>query len=172
MDPENYSVEAIARFRRGTYPGVFAADAGVIWAGRGRRLVPIDPRTGRAAGEPIRLGVAIGATSLIAEENGFWFQGYEPNEVGGRSTVDRFNRRTGEIDVSIDPPKTPIALALAPDSLWVLNYESSVTRIDLRARESAARDPEAGAVEAPCDVASDRSTSSPASRRPSSVLSV
>jgi hypothetical protein len=39
---------------------------------------------------------------------------------------------TRKIDVSVDPPEAPIAMAMARGSIWLLNYEGSLTRIELR----------------------------------------
>jgi hypothetical protein len=47
-------------------------------------------------------------------------------------TADRLNAVTRKIDVSVDPPEAPIAMAMARGSIWLPNYEGSLTRIELR----------------------------------------
>jgi hypothetical protein len=47
--------------------------------------------------------------------------------------VFRYNFATGQIDISIALPTgtTPVTIAVAHGSVWVLNYERSLTRIML-----------------------------------------
>ena len=105
---------------------------GVVWAGAGRKLLRIDPHTGGPLGEPLVVGKGVSLTSLVVEEGGIWFLGYEPGDERVPATVDRWNTRTHEIDVSFDPPESPVAMAMGQGSLWILNHEGSLTRIELR----------------------------------------
>jgi hypothetical protein len=112
--------------------GPFAAGDGVIWAGAGRKLLRVDPHTGLLRGDPLFVGKGVSFTSLLAGEGGIWFLGYEPDDERVPATVDRLNVVTHEIDASVDPPEAPVAMAMAEGSIWLLNYEGSLTRIELR----------------------------------------
>lgn len=126
------SNEVVASRRTEQWRGPLGEWDGVIWAGAGRELLQIDPHTAELVGEPIFVGKGIGGWSLIGGEGGVWFVGYEPDDESVPATVDRLNAVTGEVDLSVDPPERPIAMAMATGSIWLLNYEGSVTRIDLR----------------------------------------
>lgn len=130
IDPTSNRVVASNRMEKPHGP--FVAWEGVVWAGAGRELLRVDPHTGRLLGDPIFVERGVSLTSLLAGEGGIWFVGYEPDDERDPATVDRLNAETGEIDVSLDPPEAPIAIAMDKDSIWLLNYEGSLTRIELR----------------------------------------
>jgi streptogramin lyase len=50
-----------------------------------------------------------------------------------QASINRFDPSTGQVDISVrlGPDSTPIAVAVAPGSVWVLNYEGTVTRVGL-----------------------------------------
>jgi hypothetical protein len=126
--------EVVASRRGNLEDGPFVARDGVVWAGAGPKLVRIHPQTAQIRGGPVPVDKAIGGASLLAGEDGLWFVGAETP-----ATINRFNPATGrvDVDVELDLSASPIAMALAPGSIWVLNYEGSVTRIDLYANRSA-----------------------------------
>ncbi len=113
--------------------GTFDTGAGVIWttAATGGRagLARIDPETVRFVGDPIPMAQAIGGLGLIAgDPGGIWLEGYE-SDAG---SIERYNPATGEIDASVPTPKgVPLQMAIAPGSLWTVNGDGTVTRIDL-----------------------------------------
>jgi DNA-binding beta-propeller fold protein YncE len=112
--------------------GPFAVWDGVVWAGAGHKLLRVDPQTGGLLGDPLAVGKGVSFTSLVADEAGIWFLGYDAHDEKIPATVDRWNAGTDEIDVSVDPPESPVAMAMGEGSLWLLNYEGSLTRIELR----------------------------------------
>jgi TolB protein len=121
IDPTTGSV---ARVPLGTYVSTAAGD-GALWALSGESIMSIEPRTGRVLSTWTTLNTgdaaAVGA-------GGVWF--FEPSD---RTAVHRFDPITGRVDMSLDvaPASTPIAMAAAPESVWVLNYEGTVTRVGL-----------------------------------------
>jgi hypothetical protein len=128
--------QVIARRRGDLEDGPFVAEDGVVWAGAGREPVRVDPRTTKPRGPAIPVNRAIHYASLVAAEGGLWFVG-SGSSGEGSATIARLNLAAGRVDVSFDPPESPIALAAAPGSIWVLNYEGSVTRVDLLANPPA-----------------------------------
>ena len=130
IDPTGNRVVASRRMDEALGP--LAAWDGFVLAGSGRKLVRIDPRTGRPLGEPLPVRKGVSSTSLVPDEGGIWFLGYDPDDERVPATVDRLDAEAGKIDVSVDPPESPIAMAIAYRSIWLLNYEGSLTRIELR----------------------------------------
>jgi DNA-binding beta-propeller fold protein YncE len=129
IDPENNRI--VANRRMDEPHGPLVAWDGVIWAGAGRNLLRVDPYTGGLLGDPLFVGKGVSFTSLVAGEAGIWFLGYEPDDERVPATVDRWNAVTRTVDVSVDPPEAPIAMARGQGSIWLLNYEGSLTRIEL-----------------------------------------
>jgi hypothetical protein len=126
--------EIVASRRGNLEDGPFVAWDGLVWAGAGSKLVPIDAKTAQIRSNPVPVGKAIAGTSLLAGEGGLWFLAME-----SRATINRFDPATGgvDVDVSLGLPANPIAMALGPGSIWVLNYEGSLTRIDLHTSTAA-----------------------------------
>jgi Tol biopolymer transport system component len=110
----------------GTY-AVMAASESDLWAADGRRVIQLDPATGGVLNswEVLNTGDVLAASQ---GEAGIWFLG-----PASRSVIYRFDPRSGQVDLSVDqdPQSTPIAMAVAPDSVWVLNYEGTVTWVAL-----------------------------------------
>jgi streptogramin lyase len=94
-----------------------------LWAATGDALVRVDPETGRALGDPV--AVSNTGDAVAIGEGGVWF--FDP--VRDRA-VSRFNPVTGRVDVSVDGT-AGIDLAVYQGSVWVVNAEDSITRIDL-----------------------------------------
>ncbi len=121
IDPATNRVVARLPFAAYVWP---AAGDGAIWATSGTTLVRIDPATDRVVGAP--LAVESTGDSLAVGDGGVWF--LKPED---RNRVFRFNPATSRVDASVRLPAgtTPIAIAVAPGAIWVLNYEDSLTRI-------------------------------------------
>jgi dipeptidyl aminopeptidase/acylaminoacyl peptidase len=102
-----------------------AADETRLWALDGRTILSIDPATGTVLDS---WEISSTGDAATAGEGGVWF--LDPSH---RAAVNRFDPSTGRIDLSVrlDRDSTPIAMAIAPGSLWVLNYEGTVTRVGL-----------------------------------------
>jgi len=104
---------------------------GAIWAmtwksSEGNLLARIDPATG-----DMDLRPSAEFDYLIAGgPSGLWGRWAQEAHLG----VARFDPVTGRIDASVHLERgaEPIALAVAPDSVWVATFEDGVTRIELR----------------------------------------
>jgi hypothetical protein len=135
IDPMTSEVVTKERFTE--VLGPFAEYEGVIWAASNDRFLRIDPATGRRIGEPVPLqGVAItplsSGTSMVSGDGEIWFVGYDPDDVDALPTLHRYDPVAGKVDVSVELENPePIALALGGEALWVLNYDGSVTRVDI-----------------------------------------
>jgi hypothetical protein len=102
-----------------------AADETRLWTLDGRTIMSIDPATGNVLGT---WSISNTGDAAAAGEGGVWFLDPSP-----RGRLNRFDLGTGEVDVSVTLGRdaTPIAMAVAPGSVWVLNYEGTVTRVRL-----------------------------------------
>jgi hypothetical protein len=110
-----------------------AAWEGSLWAHHGDALLRIDPgRVGISERHP---DVGYGAYWLLRSgAGGLWFLRMDDTPGEGGSPVVRYNPESERIDVVVDlgPDVIPIDLAITDSSVWTVNYEGSVTRIDLR----------------------------------------
>ena len=123
----------------GGYAAGFEAVGGSLWAAASgddvanmiQRLIRIDPVTGEVLGRH-DLGPTTAVRDMFASgpDGSLWFVG--SGEAG--STLHRFDPGEGRVDASVDLPGdlTPTALAATPSSVWVANYEGSVTRVEVR----------------------------------------
>ena len=66
---------------------------------------------------------------LEADDRGIWF--LSPGVEGG-TDLNVFDPATGEATalVALDAA-TPVAMAVAPDAVWILNYEGTLTHVSL-----------------------------------------
>jgi len=100
---------------------------GSVWVLRGEGIVSIDVATGEVS-TPIH--VANTWPSGAAGNGGVWFF----SERGGNAPIlHRLNPTTEAVDFSQRWPSglAPIAMALSPGVVWVLNYSGTVTRVAL-----------------------------------------
>ncbi len=107
-----------------TYAGP-VADETDLWALDGRTIKSIDPATGEVLDT---WGISNTGDAAAVGESGVWFL-----DPSNRAAVNRFDPSTGRIDLSVrlDRDSTPIAMAVAPGRVWILNYEGTVTRVAL-----------------------------------------
>jgi hypothetical protein len=94
-----------------------------LWAVDGREIVSIDAATGDVLDS---WSISSTGDAIAAGEGGVWFP-------SPRAALNRFDPGAGVVDVSVSLGRdaTPIAMAVAPGSVWVLNYEGTVTRVGL-----------------------------------------
>jgi hypothetical protein len=103
----------------------------VIWIERGGDLVRLRASSGEFIGEPVHVAKCIRATQMVAGDGGVWFSGYDPSHASVHDVIHRYDPSTGRVDVSVEDAHGPSAMALAPRSLWVLNYDGTLEQIDL-----------------------------------------
>jgi streptogramin lyase len=69
---------------------------------------------------------------LEADDRGVWFLSLDP-ESGTDRQLNVFDPTTGEVhELAMLDDGTPVAMAIAPDAVWVLNYEGTLTHVALR----------------------------------------
>jgi Tol biopolymer transport system component len=139
------SVDALTKQIRAREPllpcggGDLIAWQGRIWLSNDR-FAPVDPHTARPS--ETRLVYAEMRSPrgfIVPDESGIWFAAY-PGPGGNGSGPDvltRLDASTGSIHPYFELPSGPIAGVALAGVLWILNYEGSVTRIDLLAPEEA-----------------------------------
>ena len=107
----------------GALPDNLAAGEGVVWAADDE-------------GNGVRIDPATGAVNTFEVEDGFsWpFLAYGGKVFFGLHAVKILDTRTLEVVGSIDLNSSVVDAALdaSTGSLWITNYEDSITRIDLR----------------------------------------
>jgi hypothetical protein len=87
---------------------------GVIWAPTWSELLELDPKTGEALS---RFDLAVGGDFEPAPDGSVWcLWGFGWNEL------ERLDPVSGKVDVTVHLDRKPIptAMAVAPDSVWVL----------------------------------------------------
>ncbi len=99
------------------------AGGGAIWAGAGDRLLRIDPQTGDAIAQ---IPASIDLDLDYADDGSIWF-------LRTWDALQRLDPTTGKIDITVqlDRKPIPVAIAVAPHSVWVLTYGGTLTRIAL-----------------------------------------
>jgi glutamine cyclotransferase len=129
IDPESGDVVATLNARvDGPGIGTFG-----LWAAKGCTLVRIDPVAVRVVEERPEAGCVVNPAQLDVGEGGVWYlRGDE--EAPRRPRLVRYNPLSGGVDVSIDLGKgiSPIDVTLTNGGVWVLSYEGSLTKIELR----------------------------------------
>jgi hypothetical protein len=128
IDPA--TAQVLATYRAQEPLGPFGVTGRDLWGAARDRLIRFDPRTAEPT-DTHPLPKAVSYMSLAADSGGVWFVGYDPSDDTVPATIDRYDPTSGTIDVRIDPPHSPKALAIDEAALWVLNEENSVTRIQL-----------------------------------------
>jgi WD40-like Beta Propeller Repeat len=67
--------------------------------------------------------------SLEGDDRGIWFLSPEPE---GGTQLDVFDPSTGEATALVELDEgSPVAMAVAPDGVWILNYEGTLTQVSL-----------------------------------------
>ena len=98
---------------------------GAIWLPTGGELLELDPQTGEALS---RFDLAVGGDFERAPDRSVWcLRGFGWNELERLDPVSR------EVDVTVHLDRKPIptAMAVAPDSVWVLRYDGTLTGVAL-----------------------------------------
>ena len=105
---------------------------GQVWTSTDPGFVRFDPLAGGFPEPPIALTSRFGDCCgfLEADDRGIWFLSPDPE---GRSThLNLFVPATGEATSLAELDEgSPVAMAIAPDSVWVLNYEGTLTHVAL-----------------------------------------
>ena len=115
---------------RGHSIDAIAVGAGSIWIASSAddTVLRVDPRSGRLATRPIRLGTATGVragpAAIAYGEGSVWVA------AALASRVIRIDPSSGRAVASIPVPARPTGIAVGAGAVWVLSAAGSVTRID------------------------------------------
>lgn len=125
LNPTTGDIIAMAWTRDLPYAAAAEGD-GQFWAATGRALEQLDPTTGQTVGDPA--AVPNTGDVLAVGDGRVWF--LDPND---RGVLHGFDPATGAVEVNVDLGKasTPIAIATSSGSVWVLDYDGTLTRVDL-----------------------------------------
>jgi DNA-binding beta-propeller fold protein YncE len=105
-----------------------------IWASTwradaGHLLARLDPHTNeltKIPSENLEFVISVG-------EGGIWGVARRGEDLfAERGGIVRFDPVTNHVDAGVALEGSPIAIAVAPGSVWVVHYEQGVTRIELR----------------------------------------
>jgi hypothetical protein len=105
---------------------------GQVWAAFGGHFAPIDPHTTRSLGG----GFAFEPNHeprgfLVTDPSGIWFSAYPGADGDTPDRLTRIDPTTGKIAGYLSLDHGPIDGAVLDGSLWILNYDGTVTRVDL-----------------------------------------
>jgi dipeptidyl aminopeptidase/acylaminoacyl peptidase len=109
--------------------------AGGVWAAIDEGFARIDPVTGTLVErspslDPSRYAICCGF--IEADDRGIWFIGFDGRTGSGKPRLDLFNPESGEVSELVTLGEgTPVAMAVSPDAVWILNYEGTLTHVDL-----------------------------------------
>jgi hypothetical protein len=104
-----------------------------VWISTDPGFVPFDPVTERFPSQPVELAARFGDCCgfVEADARGVWFLSLDP-QSGTDRQLNLFDPATGDVTepVVLDEG-TPVAMAVAPDAVWILNYEGTLTHVAL-----------------------------------------
>lgn len=108
---------------------------GEVWVASDRGFVRFDPASNTVTGggqalDPARFALCCGFVE--GDARGIWFLGYDGVQGKGPVRLTLFDPATDGVTelVALDGGN-PVAMAVARDSVWILNYEGTLTKVDL-----------------------------------------
>lgn len=108
---------------------------GEVWAAAEDGFARFDPVTaevieGSPELDPSRYASCCGFVE--ADDRGIWFIGFDGRTGGDARRLDVFDPSTGEVTELVTlEDGSPVAMAVAPESVWVLNYDGTLTHVAL-----------------------------------------
>jgi hypothetical protein len=135
IDPETLTVAARTRI-----PSPYSAEGpviwrGEVWAGVQEGFARFDSRTGQLIHRSTQLDpstLALGRSSLESDDRAIWFLGYDGIDGAGPVRLAAYDPAADSVTELVRLNEgNPVAMAIAPDSIWILNYEGTLTRVDL-----------------------------------------
>jgi hypothetical protein len=106
---------------------------GQVWLSTDPGFVRFEPLAAGFSGPPVTLGPRFGGCCgfVEADSRGMWFLSPDPDGRTGQ-LLHLFDPDTGEArELATLDEGTPVAMAVAPDALWILNYEGTLTHVRL-----------------------------------------
>ena len=120
------TTNAIARREPiGFYAWPAVGDVGAqLWLNAGPDLIEMDPATGDVIAQ---FAVPSTGDAISVGAGGVWFLA-----ASNRAAIHLFDPATGQVGGSVDiPGSSPVAFAVAPHAIWVLNYDGTVIQVQL-----------------------------------------
>lgn len=108
---------------------------GQLWASFEDGFARFDPITAQVIERSPRLDpsrYAVGDGFIESDDRRIWFLGYDGKTGALARRLDVFDPETGTVSelVALDEGN-PVAMAVSPDAVWILNYEGTLTHVDL-----------------------------------------
>ena len=106
---------------------------GQVWIGLESGFVRFDPADVGFSEPPVSVDPAdMGCCGFLeADDRGIWFLSPDPDAGSGRRLL-LFDPETGKItDLVTMDEGDAVAMAVAPNAIWILNYEGTLTHVDL-----------------------------------------
>jgi WD40-like Beta Propeller Repeat len=104
---------------------------GQVWIGIDPGFARFDPVAGRLSGSAVTLDPNdVGCCLLLeADARGIWF--LSPDAGSGLRLL-LFDPASSDVaDLATVDEGTPVAMAIAPNAVWILNYEGTLTHVEL-----------------------------------------
>ena len=107
------------------------ASEGQVWIGVDPGFARFDPAAAAFPDPPVRLAPRfVGPGFLEADDRGIWF--LMPAGGGAGPILDLFDPEAGEAtELTTIDAGSPVAMAVAPNAIWILNYEGTLTHVGL-----------------------------------------
>ena len=108
---------------------------GEFWFASDRGFSRFDPASNTVMGggqalDPSRFAFCCGFVE--ADDRGIWFLGHDGIQVERPVRLTLFDPTIDAVTELVTlGDENPVAMAVAPDSVWILNYEGSLTKVDL-----------------------------------------
>jgi hypothetical protein len=106
---------------------------GQVWISTDQGFVQLDPLAGTFLEPPVSLAPRFGDCCgfVEADDRGIWFLSPDIEGRAG-SFLNVFDPGTGEADALVELDEgSPVAMAVAPDAVWILDYEGTLTHVRL-----------------------------------------
>jgi hypothetical protein len=133
IDPATNTTIAHADIPSETFVPMPVISRGQVWIGLDPGFARFDPLSGAFPEAPVSLDTSDVSCCgfLEADDRGIWF--LSPDPTGGPgSRLLLFDPVTGGLtDLASMDEGTPVAMAVAPNAVWILNYEGTLTHVEL-----------------------------------------
>lgn len=133
IDPATNTTIAHADIPSETFVPMPVISRGQVWIGLEPGFARFDPMSGAFPEAPVSLDTSDASCCgfLEADDRGIWFLSPDPRGGSGQR-LKVFDPATGEVTTLATVSEgTPVAMALAPNAVWILNYEGTLTHVEL-----------------------------------------
>jgi hypothetical protein len=105
---------------------------GQVWVGLEPGFARFDPQSGAFPETPVTLDRSQVSCCgfLEADDRGIWFLSPDPQGGSGQRLMV-LDPASGEVTNLTVSEGTPVAMAVSPNAVWILNYEGTLTHVEL-----------------------------------------